>query len=83
MLQTPVTGDAARSLRRKHLSTGAGLGFRLDAMIQFNSLLVATVAVLVPLLLGLVPAVKVPPVVFEIIGESWSDPPCSAGSIST
>ena len=38
-------------------------------MIQFNSLLlVATVAVLVPLLLGLVPAVKVPSVVFEILG---------------
>ena len=58
------------SLRRAHLSAGAaGSQLRLDAMIQFNSLLlVATVAVLVPLILGLVPAIKVPAVVFEILG---------------
>jgi Kef-type K+ transport system membrane component KefB len=38
-------------------------------MISFNSLLiVGVVAVAVPLLLGLVPAVKVPPAVFEILG---------------
>ena len=38
-------------------------------MISFNSLLiVGAVAVAVPLLLGLVPAVKVPPVVLEILG---------------
>lgn len=38
-------------------------------MIEFNSLLlVATVAVAVPLVLGLVPAIKVPPIVFEILG---------------
>jgi Kef-type K+ transport system membrane component KefB len=38
-------------------------------MIMFNSLLiVGGVAVAVPLLLGLVPAVKVPPVVLEILG---------------
>jgi Kef-type K+ transport system membrane component KefB len=37
-------------------------------MISFNSLLiVGVVAVIVPLLLGLVPAVKVPPAVFEIL----------------
>jgi Kef-type K+ transport system membrane component KefB len=37
-------------------------------MISFNSLLiVGVVAVVVPLLLGLVPAVKVPPAVFEIL----------------
>src|SRR5277367_2991728 len=38
-------------------------------MISFSSLLiVGVVAVAVPLLLGLVPAVKVPPAVFEILG---------------
>lgn len=38
-------------------------------MIEFNSLLlVAAVAVVVPLVLGLIPAVKVPAVVFEILG---------------
>src|SRR5271163_1110716 len=38
-------------------------------MISFNSLLiVGVVAVAVPLLLGLVPAVKVPPAVLEILG---------------
>ena len=49
-------------------------GFRLtmlvrSIMISFNSLLiVGAVAVAVPLLLGLVPAVKVPAVVLEILG---------------
>src|ERR1700730_7582482 len=38
-------------------------------MISFSSLLIiGVVAVAVPLLLGLVPAVKVPPAVFEILG---------------
>ena len=38
-------------------------------MITFNSLLIiGAVAVAVPLLLGLVPAVKVPAVVLEILG---------------
>ncbi len=38
-------------------------------MISFNNLLiVAAIAVAVPLLLGLVPAIRVPPVVLEIVG---------------
>ena len=43
--------------------------FARSIMITFNSLLIiGAVAVAVPLLLGLVPAVKVPAVVLEILG---------------
>jgi hypothetical protein len=46
-------------------------------------LIVGAVAVAVPLLLGLVPAVKVPAMVLEILGGSWSDRRSWGGYIST
>ena len=52
-------------------------------MITFNSLLIiGGVAIAVPLLLGLVPAVKVPAVVLRSSEASRSDPRFSAGCIS-
>ena len=51
-------------------------------MISFNSLLiVGVVAVAVPLLLGLIPAVKVPPAVFEILSGVLVGRRCWAGCI--
>ena len=53
-------------------------------MISFNSLLiVGLVAVVVPLLLGLLPAVKVHPVVLEIVGGILVGWRCWAGCTST
>src|SRR6266498_2007351 len=47
-----------------------------SVMITFNSLLIiGGVAIAVPLLLGLVPAVKVPAVVLEILGGVLVDAP--------
>ena len=58
-----MTGEAEVSVRPEGRSLHAAI-----RMISFNSLLiVGVVAVAVPLLLGLIPAVKVPPAVFEIL----------------